>query len=103
MNALVFSIVVDLAGQIHRSFCCFVTEWLMSCAMRKPAFRTCENKGADQLCGYRAADQRFYFRYLDSTIPLLRKSKISGLLPSSAAVQLGLCRNLSETRRPVLS
>ena len=29
----------------------------MSLAMRKPAFCTCKNKDADQLCGYRTADQ----------------------------------------------
>ena len=40
-----------------------------------------ENKDADQLRGNREgnreADQRLYFRYSDSTIPLLLKSKIS--------------------------
>ena len=35
----------------------------MSRIMTKPAFRICENKGADQLRGNRAADQRLYFRY----------------------------------------
>ena len=39
----------------------------------------CENKDADQLRGNREADQRFCFRYTDSTIPLLSKSKISSL------------------------
>ena len=39
-----------------------------------------ENKDADQLCGNREADQRLCFRYLDSTIPLLPKSKISSSL-----------------------
>ena len=67
--------------------------------MRKPAFCICENKDADQLrgnreadqrlCfrykdadqlrGNREADQRLCFRYIDSTIPLLSKSKISSL------------------------
>ena len=37
----------------------------------------CENKDADQLRGNREADQRLCFRYIDSTIPLLSKSKIS--------------------------
>ena len=41
--------------------------------MRKPAFCICENKDADQLRGNREADQRLYFRYTDSTIPLLPK------------------------------
>ena len=41
--------------------------------MRKPAICICENKDADQLRGNREADQRLYFRYKDSTIPLLSK------------------------------
>ena len=45
--------------------------------MRKPAFCICKSKDADQLCGNRTADQRLCFRYTDSTIPLLPKSKIS--------------------------
>ena len=40
--------------------------------MRKQSFCICENKGVD--C---AADQRLCFRYIDSTISLLSKSKIS--------------------------
>ena len=47
--------------------------------MRKSAFRKCENKDADQLCGNRTADQRLCFRYIDRTIPLLPKSEISSL------------------------
>ena len=65
--------------------------------MRKPDFCICENKDADQLRGDREADQRLCFRYIDSTIPLLSKSEISSLWPSSVAVQLGLCRTRSET------
>ena len=38
----------------------------MSLVVRKPAFCICENKDADQLRSYCAADQR----YTDSTIPL---------------------------------
>ena len=53
--------------------------------MRKPAFCICKNKTAD--------DQRLCFRYTDSTIPLLPKSKIS----SSVVIQPGLCRTWSET------
>ena len=45
--------------------------------MRKPAFCICKNKDADQLRGNREADQHFCFRYIDSTIPLLPKYKIS--------------------------
>ena len=68
----------------------------MSRVVRKPAFCICENKGADQLRGNREADQRLCFRYKDSTIPLLPKSEISSLYPSSVAVQPGLCRTRSE-------
>ena len=59
--------------------------------MRKPTFCICENKDAE-------ADQRLCFRYIDGTIPLLSKSKISSLQPSSVAVQPGLSRTWSETR-----
>ena len=45
--------------------------------IRKPTICICENKGADQFCGYREANQCLCFRYTDSTIPLLLKSKIS--------------------------
>ena len=61
--------------------------------MRKPFFCICENKDADQLRGNREADQRLCFRYTDSTIPLLPKSEISSLWPSSLAVQPGLCQS----------
>ena len=44
--------------------------------MRKQAFCICENKDADQIRGNREADQRLCFRYTDSTIPLLSKSKM---------------------------
>ena len=64
----------------------------ISLVMRKPAFFICENKGADRLRSNCAADQRLCFRYTDSTIPLLSKSEISSLKPSSVAVQPGLCR-----------
>ena len=71
--------------------------------MRKPTFCICENKDADQLRGNHEADERLCFRYIDSTIPLLSKSKISNLKPSSGAVQPGLCRTRSETRMFVFS
>ena len=51
----------------------------MSLGTRKPAFCICENKDADQLRGNREADLRLCFRYIDSTIPLLSKYKISSL------------------------
>ena len=51
----------------------------LSLVVRKPAFRICENKDADQLRGNREADQRLCFRYIYSTIPLLSKYEISSL------------------------
>ena len=51
----------------------------LSLCMRKPTICIGENKAADQLRGNREADQRLCFRYTDSTIPLLLKSKISSL------------------------
>ena len=51
----------------------------LSRVLIKPAFGICENKDADQLRGNREADQRLCFRYIDSTIPLLPKYKISSL------------------------
>ena len=68
----------------------------MNRVVRKPAFCICENKDADQLRGHREADQRFCFRYIDSTIPLLPIYEISILKPSSVVVQPGLCRTWSE-------
>ena len=65
--------------------------------MRKPAFCICENKNADQLRGYREADQRLCLRYIDSTLPLLSKSEIASLKASSVAVQPGLCQTWPET------
>ena len=65
--------------------------------MRKPVFCIYENNDADQLRGNSEGDQRLCFRYTDSTIPLLLKSGISILQPSSAVVQPGLCRIRSET------
>ena len=47
--------------------------------MRIPASCICENKCADQLHGDLAADQCLCFRYLDSKISPLPKSKISNL------------------------
>ena len=38
------------------------------------------------------------FRYTDGAISLLRNSEISSFQPSSVLVQLGLCRNWSETQ-----
>ena len=52
---------------------------LLSCGMGKPTICIGENKGADQLRSNCEADQRLCFRYIDSAIPLLSKSKISSL------------------------
>ena len=71
--------------------------------MRKTTICIGENKAADQLRGNREADQRLCFRYTASTIPLLSKSKISSLLPSSVTVQAGLCRTWSEPKLLVSS
>ena len=49
----------------------------LSLLMGKPTICICENKDADQLRGNREADQRLCFRYSDSTVPLLLKSKVS--------------------------
>ena len=65
--------------------------------MRKPDFRICENKDADQLRGNREANQRLCFRYTDTTTTLLSKYEMSSLLPSYVAVQPGLCGTWSET------
>ena len=54
--------------------------------MRKTFFCICENKDADQLCVDRTADQCLCFRFIYSTVPVLPKSKISSLYPSSVAV-----------------
>ena len=66
--------------------------------MGKPAICIGENKSADQLRSNCEADQCLCFRYTDSTIPLLSKSKISSLQPSSVTVQPGLCRTWSEPK-----
>ena len=47
--------------------------------MRKPTICIGENKAADQLRGNREPDQRLYLHYMDSTISLLLKYKISSL------------------------
>ena len=65
--------------------------------MGKPTICIGKNKDADQLRGYREADQRLCFRYSDSTIPLLLKSEISSFQPASVTVQPDLCRTYSET------
>ena len=51
----------------------------LSRPMGKPTICIGENKGADQLRSNCEADQRLCFRYVDSAIPLLSKSKIASL------------------------
>ena len=65
--------------------------------VRKPDFRLCENKVADQLRSNCEADQRLCFRYSDSIIPLLFIGKISSLWPASVTVQADLCGTWPET------
>ena len=62
--------------------------------MGKTAFCICENKDTDQLRGNREADQCLWFRYIDSTIPLLSTPEIS-------SVQPGLCQTWSATPKTV--
>ena len=45
----------------------------------------------------RSADQHLCFCYMDSTIPLLLKSKITGFWPFSVAALTGLCQTWLET------
>ena len=66
--------------------------------MGKPTICVGENKGADQLRGYREADQRLCFRCTDSRISLLLKSIISSFQLFSVTVQAGLCWTWSETQ-----
>ena len=74
----------------------------LSLVMRKPAFCICENKDADQLRSSCAADQCLCFCYMDSTMTLLSKSKISSLklLWLCSLVCVGPGR---KPRRPVFS
>ena len=65
--------------------------------MRKQAIGVCKNKDADQLRGNLATDQRICFRFIDSTITVLPKSKISSLWPYSVIVQAGLFWTWLET------
>ena len=60
--------------------------------MGKPTICIGENKGPDQLRGNPEADQCLCFRYTDSTIPLLSKSKISSLLRLYRPVVLELVK-----------
>ena len=91
-SSVTYILLLDIPTQTNRS------RKDMSRRMGKPIVCIGENKGADQLRSNCEADQHLCFRYKDSTIPLLSKSKISSLKPSSMIVQLGLCRTWSETQ-----
>ena len=69
--------------------------------MRKPDYCICEIKGADHLHCNCAANQHLCFVYIESTSPILPKSEISGVEPSSMTVQPGLCRPGQKTQRQV--
>ena len=69
----------------------------MSCIISKPAFCIREHKVTEQLRSNCAADQCLCFCFIDSTPPLLPKSEISSLYPSSVAVQSSLCPTGLET------
>ena len=62
--------------------------------MRKPAFRIYENKGANLLCGYHAADQCHCLHFIVKTILYVQNLKLK---PYSVSVQPCLCRTWSET------
>ena len=70
----------------------------MSHRVGNPTICIGEKKDADQLRSNFEADQRLCFRYTDSTIPLLSKSQISSLSPSSVTVQPSFCRTWSEPK-----
>ena len=71
---------------------CLVSVVNLSRRMRKPTICIGENKGADQLRSNCEADQRLCFRYTDSTIPLLSKSKTT-FCDSISPVCVGLGRD----------
>ena len=60
-----------MAFQIGLTY--WMTRFILSCVVRKSAFCICKNKGADQLCVNRTADQCLCFLYTDNTIPPVSK------------------------------
>ena len=70
--------------------------------MGKPAICIGENKGADQLSSncesVKLIRAIVFATRIVKLIPLLSKSKISSLYPSSLTVQPGLCRTWSEPK-----
>ena len=65
----------------------------MSRIVRKPDFFPMRKQRRSNC----EADQCLCFRYTDSTISLLLKSKISSFSSASLTVQVGLCQTWSET------
>ena len=63
----------------------------------KTAFCICKNRDADQL--HRNCEKTCLrgFRYIDRPTPLIPKSEISSLYPSSVAAQPALCLTSPET------
>ena len=55
-----------------------------------------ENKDAGQLRGYREADLRLCFSYMDSTLPVLLKSELLNFSPSSEMEKTSLGITCSE-------
>ena len=64
--------LIQLIGK-NESIC---HKWVnLSPQMRKPTICIGKNKGADQLRSNCIVDQRLYFRYMDSIMPLLSNPK----------------------------
>ena len=66
----------SVADMLYISWSVWVQLGLWAVSWVNLLFCICENKGADQMRGNCAADQRPCFRYIDSPIPLISKSKI---------------------------
>ena len=96
---------MSLTGNCMLVCCCGTAQLITEASLRirKPTICRCENKGAHQLLSNCEADQRLWFRYMDSTIPLLLKSETSSFLPASVTVQADLCRTWSGPKLLVFS
>ena len=92
MKQYVFRISASSVSKLSRRHALYSAD-IMSRVMIKPAFCICQNNDIDQLYPHLS------FRYTDSTIPLLPKSEISSLWPSSVVVQPILCQTWSETSK----
>ena len=71
-------------GNWSRCYCCHIQRTSKQSIPNVPHhersfFCICENKGADQMHGNRAAEQCLCFQYIDSTISLLHQSEISSI------------------------